>query len=335
MREERHFWLAAGVTLITAIALFLPFYRNTTYIVPRFGTFVSWYRESALWPALTHNASLLTGSILGADVLLLGSSKTLFGLSASQLNERYRSYNAKFFNLGVEGGEGAFAANDVINRLNLTHKLLLINLDDNMLSAYKSEAMLQADGMDWFQAVTAIHSVRANAVAETMLDQLGLPQLAIKGSIELHDRLLPRGIRDPVTGDGIRATYEDDLEDQPDPDEEGHPIEPAEPAKMLPASVLKRPHIEEIFGNWIARNMQLIFFTIPYGGPEGTSYTPGLAELAARAYGGSFIAIDWRGLRSPDYVHLDRKSQKQVTTVIADGLAALDFPTKLSRDRGR
>ena len=90
----------------------------------------------------------------------------------------------------MEGGEGAFAANDVINRLNLTHKLLLINLDDNMLSAHKSAAMLQADGMDWFQAVTAIHSVRANAVAETMLDHLGLPQLAIKGSIELHDRLL-------------------------------------------------------------------------------------------------------------------------------------------------
>ena len=64
MRGERPFWLAAVVTLITAIALFLPFYRDTTYIVPRFGTFVSWYRESALWPALTHNASSLSESIL-------------------------------------------------------------------------------------------------------------------------------------------------------------------------------------------------------------------------------------------------------------------------------
>jgi hypothetical protein len=320
MHQDRNFWLAAIVTLLAVIAAVRPNYGNRFYSLPKPGMFVSWYRENALWPALMHKVSGLTSSIQRANVLLLGNSKVLLGLSASQLNERFGPRNIKFFNLGIEGGEGIFAANHVINRLNLTNKVLLIHLDDFMLSTYESENMHRAEEMDWFEAMTAVYSIRANAVIETMLDHLGIPQLEIKNSIALHARLLPRGIRDPVTGDALPVSRHADVPGIPI-----YSIEPALPEKMLPISLLHQPHVGQIFSHWHARNMRLVFVTIPYGAPNGGTYTPALPAAAAREFGGTAIALDWHGLTSTDYIHLDRKGREKATNMVADGLAGLSF----------
>jgi len=315
-------------TIAVVLSFLLPVYRNTVYLVPQYGTFVSWYRQDALWAALTHDVSSLTRSIRTADALLLGSSKTLFGLSASLLNERFRSQNIKFFNLGIEGGEGAMAAARVIDDLGLSNKILLINLDDNMLSDYESEEMRSAERMDWFQAAVRVYSTRADAIAETLLDRLGLPRLNIGSSIALNDRLLPRGIRDPLTGDALPVTAEDFAE----PDvENGYLLEPAPVGQMFLATTLERSFLRKIFLNWQARRMRFVFLTIPYGSPNprGNNYTPNLPQLAAQLYGGVSVAIDWHGLASPDHIHLTRVSRMKVTERVAGSLAAVDLLSNL------
>jgi hypothetical protein len=210
----------------------------------------------------------------------------------------------------------------VIDAQNLHDKILLINLDDNMISYGEPEDLLRATQMDLFQAVNIVYSERADAVVETLLDHVGLPQLKIDKSVTLAERGLPRGIRDPNTGDALENS------DQRTQVKCGIAVPPAPPAQMFPASVLDRPQIHKIFLNWKSRGMQFVFFTLPYGAenPKDNNYTPALAERAAQVFGGIAVALDWRGLTSCDHIHLDAVSAAKATKQLADALAAENFP---------
>lgn len=314
------FWVGAVAMLVAAVTFLLPIYRNPVYFVPWPSVFVSWYRNNAFWPALTHEHTPLTRAIHDSNVLLLGSSKTLYGLSASTLTKRFRSQNIKFFNLGIVGGEGSVGANKVINDLDLHDKILGINIDDNMLSNFSSPQMKAATKMDWFQAESAIYSVRANATIETLLDHVGLPQLKIGKSVTLRDRLLPRGLRSLTTGDSppvVDGSYSKN--------KCAYKLPPALPHQTLPRRYLNEPGLRRIMSNWMQRGMKFVFFVLPYGSAERSNYTPAMSKWAAERYGGVAIPIEWRGLTSCDHIHLERASKAKATQRLADGLAAVKF----------
>src|SRR5262245_41791700 len=97
--------LAAGCSLL----VYSP-YRSTRYEVPAPSQYVDWYQDDSIFADLTHDVSGLAESVRRADVLILGSSKTLFGLSARTLERRFEAQGLRFFNLGIGGGEGARGA---------------------------------------------------------------------------------------------------------------------------------------------------------------------------------------------------------------------------------
>lgn len=309
----------SGFLAALAVALvFLWFspYKNASYSIPGPGIYVDWYQDDSIWADLVHDVSGLSSSIRKADVLIIGNSKALYGLSAQVLNERFKEQGLRFFNLGLFGGEGVLGASLIINRLDLRQKILLVDIEQGMLSIYMSPGSRDAFQMDRFQAAMRVASVRTRAIGDTFLDRIGLPQLK-PGQAErvLGPRIVPRGYRDMETGDAISAVRYDTPPGQ-------YPLPPAPPDAMLGAHLLDTPHFRKNLENWKSRGMQLVFLTIPHGkGKLPNDYNPALAREAARRFGGEYIDLDWRLAMSSDQVHVDRESQKKLTASLADQLA--------------
>jgi hypothetical protein len=321
--------LAAGLALLA----YSP-YRSTRYAVPAPGLYVDWYQDDSIWADLTHDVSGLAESVRRADVLILGSSKTLFGLSARTLERRFADQGLRFFNLGIGGGEGARGAAQVIARLDLRNKTLMVNLDDNMLSAFVSANALAALRMDRPQAATRVASVRAKAIGDTLLDQAGLPRLRYEHAhYLLAPRNEPRAYRDMASGDAVNAIRDETRAPG------RYPLPPAAPERSLRPDDLEWPYFKRALRDWQARGMQLVFFTIPYGtgDPSTNNYNPELAREAAKRLGGEYVELDWRQARSTDHLHVDRESRERLSESVADQLAdpARAFAARVLGQRSR
>jgi len=300
-----------------ALLCFSP-YASDRYLIPAAGIYVDSYQHDAMLPDLDHGISPLADAVRAADVLIIGSSKALFGISAQILNERFRQEGLRFFNLGIGGGEGAAAASRIIDRLDLRRKVLLVNLDDSMVSEIRKPRLVDAVRLDWFQAATRVVSVRLAAIGDTFLDHLGLPQLSVDArGIALSERAVSRTYRDAVTGDAISATR---AGLQPAGQLR---LPPAPAGAMLATGLLQRPRLRGIVEEWKSRGMQLVFLAIPYGtGDAATNnYNPALAAEAARLYGGEHVDLDWRSAVSIDGIHVDRETRRMLSENLAEQLA--------------
>jgi hypothetical protein len=305
------------LTVVLALLSFSP-YKSNAYVIPARSVYVDWYQDDSIWADLMHDISMLSDAVRRADALILGSSKPLYGISARMLNQRFEPYRLRFFNLGIGGGEGVKAAARIITTLDLRHKTLLINLDDNMLSEFVSENSSAALRMDRFKAATRVASVRATAIGDTLLDHAGLPQLRYEGDrYRLSPRNVARNYRDLETGDAVITTS---FDSQPVGQ---HAFAPAPADTRFPAKELDSPHFTRALRDWTARGMHLVFFTIPYGigSPSRNNYTPDLVRVAAEQYGGEYVDLDWRLAKSFDYIHVDRDSRTRLSESLADQLA--------------
>jgi hypothetical protein len=319
MTRCSRYWAGFLGALLACLSLlgFSP-YKSGVYSVPHSGVYVDWYQENAIWAELAHGVSGLSRSVRRADVLILGSSKPLFGVSARILNGRFKDHGLRFFNLGIGGGDGVMGANIIVNRLDLHRKTLLLNLDDNTLSKDTSAHAREALRLDWFQAATRVASVRLKATVDTFLDAVGLPQLRFeRNGFVLGPRALPRGYRDAETGDivsAIRLEYRSPG---------AYPLPPAHPDAMLQVELLDSPHFREILANWKSRELQVVFITIPYGNgnPAANNYNPALAREAAKRLGADYVDLNWRLVRSADHIHVDRESRRILSERLAEQLA--------------
>jgi hypothetical protein len=337
-KRNSRFFTGFLATLATGLILlhFSPY--TTPYAVPARNIYVDWYQDNSIWADLTHGVSDISDDVRRADVLVLGSSKTLFGISARTLNERFEKDGLRFFNLGIGGGEGARGAAQIITMLDLRHKILLINLDDNMLSSYLSASSIAALQMDWFKAATRVASVRTKTIGDTLFDQAGLPQLRYEENrYVLSPRSVVRSYRELTTGDAVSPTR---IDTRPVGQ---HSFSPAPAETMLLADELDGFHFKKILRNWMARDMHFVFFSVPYGlgDPHRNSYNPALPRLAAERYGGKYVDLDWRLAKSFDYVHVDRQSRERLSKSLADQLAdpshalvqrALEFRSRAARE---
>lgn len=312
------YWAGALAALLAwGLLLSASPYRSNLYESLTARIYVDSYQDDAFWPDVAHEVSGLSEQIRSADVLLLGSSKTLFGLSAAGLEARFGS-RVRFFNLGIGGGEGVLGANTLIERLDLRGHTLVVNLDNDMLSDKALPRSRQALAMDRFQAATRVYSVRLRAVGDTWLDRLGLPQLSVgRDGLHVAARERPRTYRDARTGDALAAK-------RSPPPAGTQPLLPAPPRQALAAEALARPHFRAIVEGWRSRGFRLVFIVIPYAnGEEQSDYNPALPEEAARRYGGRAVALDWRLARTSDGIHVDRASRERLTQELAGAIAAL------------
>jgi hypothetical protein len=297
-----------------ALLLLLSPYRDASYASVRAHVYVDTYQDDAFLPDVAHRVSGIGARIAAADVVMVGSSRMLFGLSAAALQARFQDRVA-FFNLGIGGGEGARGIDELVARLDLRDKTLLVNLDDNMFRETPSRRMKSALGMDRFRAATRVYSVRLHATSDTWLDRIGLPRLSVDGSgLRLGPRREPRLYRDRRNGDALeaRATA---------PPPPGAALAPAPQGARLPESELERAHFRRIVEGWKARGLRLIFVAIPYAAHERTGYNPDLPRAAALRYGGDAVALDWRLARTVDGIHVDRASRERLSRQLGEELA--------------
>lgn len=205
--SQGYFWgLLVSASLIVLLLHHFP-NGSDMYIPPKSSMFVGWYIDDATGTALVHDVGPMAEAIKRADVLIVGDSKPLFALSANLLNYAFTDVGIKFFNMGVGGGEGALLAAKIINQLDLKNKILIVNIDSNMLAVTNLTAQYkEAIKMDWFNAMTRVYQVRARSVFETWLDHKGLLRLSFKhGKFIYAPRNEPRAYRDNETGDILEA----------------------------------------------------------------------------------------------------------------------------------
>lgn len=289
-------------------------YKSDLYVGPTARTYVDTYQDDAFWPDLAHEVTGLSDAVRSADVLILGSSKVLFGLSAATL-EAHSGGRLRFFNLGIGGGEGSLGMNTLIERLDLRGRTLVVNLDNDMLSGASLERSRRALAMDRFQAATRVYSVRLRAAGDTWLDRVGLPQLRLaRSGLQLQPRAEPRTYRDALNGDALPARRS--------PSQGAtEPLGPAAPGLALDPAALDRPHFRRIVEEWRSRGMRLVFVVVPYAnGVHPSDYNPGLPEAAVQRYGGRAVALDWREARTADGIHVDRESRERFSRQLADAL---------------
>lgn len=316
MRKLGPYWKGMLAALVGwGLVLSFSPYRSDLYVSLTRSVYVDTYEDDAFWPDVAHQVSGLSKQIRSADVLLLGSSRTLFGLSAAQL-EAQLGGGVRVFNLGVGGGEGMLSANTLVERLDLRGRTLVVNLDNDMLWNAARQRSGHALRMDWFQAATRVYSVRLRAGMDTWLDRLGLPQLSVgRDGLRVGPREQPRTYRDARTGDVLAARA------RGAPPSEAKPLLPAPSEQALAPEALDRPHVRTILESWKARGMSFVFLTVPYAnGGRPSDYNPALPKAAVERYGGRAVELDWRLVRTEDGIHVDRASRERLSQQLARAL---------------
>ena len=259
---------------------------------------------------------ILGHDILGAarqaqrkDVLLLGSSKMMYGVDAG-LAERLlesKGIKAGVYNFGFGYGEGLVFPAWLLQRLGIRNKLALIDANDNT-SQYHVESVSQA------------------AMTSSRLDAW---KLIIEANLQFRfDRLVqglaPRG-RIDNSGIKLEAAYlrpfhwrdwrTGDIVSSPGPDKHL-----ASPGAFLFDFDIDRRLREQVFTIFRDLNLDYGLISIPYTGND-----PKWVEQTAKYVGCWYLPIESANLYTVDQVHLNKQSRERFTQGLVDALTSESF----------
>jgi hypothetical protein len=259
---------------------------------------------------------ILAHDILGAaeqvrkqDVLILGSSKTMYGVDAGAAGRLLQAKGIRLgcYNLGFGRGEGLVFPAWLIQRMGIRDKLLVVDATDNT-SQYHVESVGQ-------QAMKSTRLEAWKLVIETNI-QYRLDWV-------LHG-LLPRGI---IDSDGTRfepyylrpAHWRDWHTGDPytGPGPNAHLASPGTFPFDFDADHRLR---ENVFSAFRRSHLDFGFISIPY-----TGHDPKWAQRAAMSVGCWYLPIRSDNLYTLDTVHLNKQSREVFTVRLVEGMTEDSF----------
>lgn|SRR5215471_16965521 len=249
-----------------------------------------------------------------ADLLILGSSHALFGISAEQIStslSRQRGHRVAAFNLAV-GGDGLGFAREVLEA-NRTHgQTLLLDLysNDGGLLSPAARKVLQGDIL---VAYVAVALATTEFARDWLLDRL-LPRIDFGRGASLR---VERHLRPVVT----RRWDNGDLDDLWTPEHGSLFQKPAQtlvPRLLIDPLQPKGPHLALLpkYRDYLAsRDSRVVLTLVPYD-----DYRVDEAKLIAEQTGRPFLQIEPADLQSLDGGHLNAGSRSIVTRRMLDHL---------------
>jgi hypothetical protein len=249
-----------------------------------------------------------------ADVLILGSSHALFGISAEMIStalSRQRGNSVTAFNLAV-GGDGLGFAREVLEAKRTHGQTLLLDVysNDGGLLSPAARKVLQADIL---VAYVGVALATTEFARDWLFDKL-LPR------IDLGDGAKPRverSLRPVVT----RRWDNGDLDDLWTPE---HGSLFRNPPQTLVSRLRtdprqpKGPHLAllpEYRDYLVSRDSRVVLTLVPYN-----DYRVDEAKLIAEQTGRPFLHIESGDLQSLDGGHLNARSRAIVTRRLLDRL---------------
>jgi hypothetical protein len=258
---------------------------------------------------LGHDILGASQQVRGKDVLLLGSSKMMFGVDAGLAEHLLASQGLKagFYNLGFGHGEGLVFPAWLLQRLGIRDRLALIDATDNT-SQYHVEAVSQAamnsSPLDAWKVI-----IEANL--QFRFDRL-LHGLVPRGRIDTSGvklepaYLRPFHWRDWTSGDVVAS-----------PGPNRYPTSPGVFAFEFDEDRRLR---EKVFPAFRNLNLDYGFISIPYSGND-----PKWVEQAAKYAGCWYLPIESAGLYTVDQVHFNKQSREIFTRGLVDALTREPF----------
>ena len=256
--------------------------------------------EYILW----HDILGTTRQIQTKDILLLGSSKMMFGVDAAQLEDRLK---VGVYNLSLGHGEGLVFPTLLIKRFGIRNKLLIIDATDNT-SQYHMEAVSQTAIKS---SVLDAWKVIVEANLQYRFDWL-LQGLVPRGKIDssgftLDARYLrPNHWREWSTGDLLSWS--------------GPNTNLATPGTYQFVFDSDWGLEETVFPVFRDFNLDYGFISIPYIG-----YDPKWARQAAKYVGCWYLPVESHDLYTLDGTHLTLQSRELFTRRLADALVPESF----------
>lgn len=309
------FWLLLGVTT-TLVCLCAR--RVCPGVAEQIRPEIFGFRDKFLgsYGPVSLDPYILGHDILGAaqqvrrkDVLLLGSSKMMYGLDA-ELAERLlesKGIKAGVYNLGFGYGEGLVLPAWLMERLGIRDKLVLIDATDNT-SQYHVESVSQAamnsGPLDaWKLIIETNLQFRFDRVLQGLVPRGRIGNSGVK----LEPAYLrPSHWRNWRTGDIFSS-----------PGPNRYPTSPG--AFSFDFDVDRRLR-EKVFPAFRKLNLDYGFISIPYTGND-----PKWVQQAASYVGCWYLPIESAELYTVDQVHLNKQSREIFTHGLVDALTRQSF----------
>jgi hypothetical protein len=265
----------------------------------------------------------MAAPIRNADLLLLGSSHTQFGLSARQLSARLSRVAGRpvpVFNLGTGCGESTLFGASILHRLGVRGKAVVADMYNTDVDTPCGDAAVHADPFDAYFKVLAIWS---KFTWDWLLDG-NLPALVLRDGRAAVSPFLAGSvvILDWRFGDAVYCARPS--EGRLFPVEAGQRAYPADDYGLgLPRAVPVDPKLRAVLA---AQQTELRLTLIPFSGDR--DYLPQLhAPDRGDRSDAPFISLSGRGLSTFDHNHLTADSRAVATdrllqAIAQDGLLA-------------
>lgn len=320
---NRMFWTGAlGVTavsfvILVAIAVFTSRSNPPKPAIPFWsGSYLSAYRGENFDHYLFRFGLFGFGNrIRNADVLILGSSHAMFGISAKKISAALSERQGRAvaaFNLATGAGEGVGFAREILEANKAQAQTLLLDLYSNE-QGFLSEVAQKVLRADILGAYIAVAAPATEFVRDWLLDGF-LPRInfGLGASVRV-DRFLH-----PII---TRRWDNGDLDDVWTP-EQGSLFQgtPAKLISRLPADSLQlkgaHPTLLPEYGAYLAsRDVRVALTLIPYDG-----YRLDEAKRVSDRIGRPFLEIEPNDLQTLDGGHLNAVSRDVATLRLIDRL---------------
>ncbi|HEY5312947.1 MAG TPA: hypothetical protein VIK18_10530 [Pirellulales bacterium] len=263
-----------------------------------------------------------------ADVICVGSSKSLFGMHAAYLSQRLSrpGLPVRVYNAGLGFGEGFGYSMEIVKALDLRDKVLLADLTDNTtsfdLTAMGREAMSVPSKTEAYKIlVERTLSCWRDSLLTGLLPRVKFDPARgfFAASQSLHtsmDRSRESG--DLVDTDGLPAL------ERPDPK---YP-RAAHYSFGFRYSEFEQPFFEECR----RRNIRIVFMSIPYDG-----YDPQWGAQVAEKLGALHVAVAADGIKLWDGVHMCTSGRQLFNERLAERLLSpeIDISRCIAEVRSR
>jgi hypothetical protein len=259
---------------------------------------------------------ILAHDILGAarqvrkqDVMVLGSSKAMYGVNAGTAGRllQAKGIKAGFYNLAFGRGEGLVFPAWLIEQIGVRDKLVVVDATDNTSQYHVELVGQQAMKSSLLEAWKLVIETNIRYRLDWVLDGL-LPRGTIGSQgITLEPTYLrPALWRDWHTGDVVTG-----------PGPNAHLASPGTFPFDFDVDHRLR---ENIFSTFRSSNLDFGFVSIPY-----TGHDPKWAQRAALSVGCWYLPLRSDSLYTIDSVHLNMQSRELLTQRLVEGMTADSF----------
>ena len=261
---------------------------------------------------LANNILDAAEQVKSKDLLLLGSSKMMYGVDAGAVHQLLKSKGVTMatYNLAFGHGEGLVFPAWLIRRMGIRNKLLIIDATDNTAQYHiepEAQAAMKSAPLDaWKTVIETNIQFRLDWVLHSVLPR-GI--IAGTGIGFEANYLRPAHWRDWHTGDVYTR-----------PGANAYAASPGTfPFPFDPDQRLR----QDVFRMFRDRNLHCDFISIPYVGND-----PAWSEKAAALTGCKYIPVGSPGLYTVDKVHLNKQSRDRFTQNLVN--AIVSDPSRLS-----